>query len=43
MLLCTKLKLAVPVLGVDSSPPLLSGVLVALFRAIEHFYVACPN
>jgi hypothetical protein len=43
MLLCTKLKLAVPLLGVDSSPPLLSGVLVALFRAIDLFYDACAN
>lgn len=32
-----------PFLGVDSSPPLLSGVVVALFRAIEHFYVAAAN
>lgn len=43
MLLCTKLKLALPLLGVDSSPPLLSGVFVVLLRAIEHFYVACTN
>jgi hypothetical protein len=43
MLLCTKLKLAVPLMGVDSSPPLLSAVFVALFRAIEYFYVACTN